>query len=134
MGKKRHSKPRPHKSNGLYQYAHAGIIKLFVVLGAILGIVLAILYIITPTRGIYLFNSLVFVERIFWNIGWGCIHVIICFACLSSLRMVPTSKKLRFRMDWWVLLIIALILILPTGNWGGLLILIAAVIAIFDKL
>ena len=123
-------KKTPH-SSGLYQYKHAGIIKTLVIIGAIVGIILAVYYMIYPALSYNIFS--VNVERLLWVIAWGILHVVICVALLASVGVVK-KRKLRFRLDWWVLLIISLVIALPTGNWGGIFVLIAAVIGIFDKL
>lgn len=125
------AKKKAYRSSGLYQYRHAGIIKTFVIVGAIVGIILAVYYMISPAVSYNIFS--VKVEILLWVIAWGILHVIICVALLASTGVVK-KRKLRFRLDWWVLLIISLVIALPTGNWGGVFVLIAAVIGIFDKL
>ncbi|MFX0100603.1 MAG: hypothetical protein ACFFCS_13595 [Candidatus Hodarchaeota archaeon] len=125
------AKKKSSRSSGLYQYKHAGVIKVLVIVGAIVGIILAVYYPFRPALSFNIFP--VNVEKMLWLITWGVVHVIICIALLASVGVVKTKKKMRFRLDWWVLLIISLVIILPTGNWGGLFVLIAAVIGIVDK-
>lgn len=115
-----------------YKYEHWNLIRVFIILGALLGIVLAIYYMVYPAMGHDFFN--VPIPALVWFVLWGIFHIIFCVMILASTGVVDTKKKLHIMCDWYILILLGLVITLPTGNWGGIIILIGGVIGLFDRL
>ncbi len=117
-------------------YHHWSTIKVFVILGAIATIILAVLYMIPlpsfPAAQDF-FSMGGRIPIIIWNVVWGIVHIVLAIGLLSGTGAVKT-RKVRIWCDWWVLIILGLVIVLPTGNWGGVLVVIAGVIGLVDRL
>ena len=133
MGRKRST-----SSSHLY-YHHWSVIKVLVIVGAIVTILLAILYMLhmfpidTLPEAQDWFGMGDRISIILWTVAWGIGHIIIAVGLLSGAGAVRT-KKVHILCDWWVLIILGLVIVLPTGNWGGVIVLIAGVIGLVDRL
>ncbi|MHA1683622.1 MAG: hypothetical protein ACTSUE_21970 [Promethearchaeota archaeon] len=118
------------KTSHAWKYKHWSLIKGFIIFGAIVTIILSIYYMI-PDRGYMFFNVTISTE--IWMILWGVFHVFLAVVLLASTNAV-NNKKLKIACDWWIVLLLGLIIILPTGNWGGLILVIASIIGLIDRL
>lgn len=98
-------------------------VQLLINIGAIISIVLAVLSICGLGWG-WGFGSYIF--DIIWSI------VIIVIFALGLLFATGLIKKwfVKIPTTWVVLLIVGLLILIPTSNWGGVLIIVAA---FYDK-
>ena len=124
MAKKRSS------SSKHWRYKHWGAIKLLVILGALVTITLAVYYMF---RFPHLYIGIGTIPAWLWVVAWGILHLLISFVLLASTGVVD-SKKWRVWCDWWLLFILGFIIVIPTSNWGGVIIVIAGVVGLFDRL
>ncbi len=127
MGRKR-SSGSTHPS-----YHHWSTIKVLVIIGSVLTILLAVLWMIPMTDRSQTWFGTVGLERIIWIVVWGILDIVIAIGLMSGAGAVRT-KKVHIWCDWWVLIILGLVIVLPTGNWGGVVVVIAGVIGLIDRL
>lgn len=80
MAKKKGSSSSKH-----WRYRHWGAIKLLIVLGAIVTLILAIYYMISPTG---LFISIGAIPALLWFVAWGIVHVLLSVVLLASTGVV----------------------------------------------
>ncbi|NMC04048.1 MAG: hypothetical protein GYA24_02490 [Candidatus Lokiarchaeota archaeon] len=114
-------------------YHHWSTIKLLVIIGAIVTILLAVLWMIPMTDHAQTWVGTAGLTRIVWLVIWGILHIVIAIGLLSGTGAVR-SRKVRIWCDWWVLIILGLVIVIPTGNWGGVIVVIAGVIGLIDRL
>jgi hypothetical protein len=114
-------------------YHHWNTIKVLVIVGSVLTIVLAVLWIIPPTEHAQTWFGTAGLERIIWLVVWGILDIVLAIGIMSGTGAVK-RKKVHILCDWWVLIIVGLIIVLPTGNWGGVLVVIAGVVGLVDRL
>nr|MDO8111741.1 hypothetical protein [Candidatus Sigynarchaeota archaeon] len=95
---------------------------ILIIIGGIVGLILGVLSICTI--------SLWWIGHVVWSIIFGLIAVILCIGILDTYGIIPNSK-LKFTKTWVVMLIVGLIIFAPTGNIGGLLVIIGAIMMIF---
>ena len=103
------------------KYKHYKIIKLFAVLGAVLSIALHIMAIISGFSASNILNAIIF----------PILGIIVCIVILSSFG---ETKKQLIEMSWISLLILGILDALLDANYGTLLIVIGAFIALIDRL
>jgi hypothetical protein len=127
MGRKRST------SSSHPYYHHWSAIKVLVILGAIGTIILAVLWMIPMTDRAQTWLGTAGLERIIWLVLWGILDIVLSIGLLSGTGAVR-SRKVRIWCDWWVLFIVGLVIVIPTGNWGGILVVIAGVIGLIDRL
>ena len=96
--------------------------EVLVVIGAIITIILAILDIAGVGVGLWGFGYIGW----WWGLVWGIIHIILALALLSTMGIIKI--KFKFARHWLVLLIIGIIILAPTSNWGGLIVIIGAIL------
>nr|MDO8111740.1 hypothetical protein [Candidatus Sigynarchaeota archaeon] len=63
-----------------------------------------------------------------WDIIWGIVAILLGLGMLGTTGLLKDWKFLKFPKEFVPMLIIGLIILVPTSNWGGLLIVIAALI------
>jgi len=98
-----------------------------VIIGAVVGILLAILDLIPG----YAFGQVwsFSIGGIIWTIAWSIIDIILCIGLIGG---ASSGNKGGFRisMHWFVLFVIGLIILVPNVNWGGLIVIIAGIVAL----
>nr|MDO8116263.1 hypothetical protein [Candidatus Sigynarchaeota archaeon] len=103
--------------------AKNGIGEILIIIGAIVTIILAILGIANVGGwGAWGFGWLGW----WWGLIWGIIHIILAIGVLSGMGVLKIPFKLA--KQWLVMLIIGIIILAPTSNWGGLIIIIGAIL------
>ncbi len=125
MGRRTHSTSRP--------YHHWDLMKILIILGAVVTIILAIIYMFKPDNSRDFFGGWNYLSAIVWVILWGIVHIILAIGLLSGTGAVH-KPNLRIWCDWWILIIVGFLIVLPTGNWGGVIVIIAGFIGLFDRL
>ncbi len=127
MGRKRST------SSSHPYYHHWSTIKVLVIIGSVLTIILAILWMIPMTEHAQTWLGTAGLTRIIWLVVWGILDIVLAIGMLSGTGAVRT-KKVHIWCDWWILIILGLVIVIPTGNWGGVLVVIAGVIGLIDRL
>jgi hypothetical membrane protein len=123
---------RTHSSSHPY-YTWWSTIRVIVIVGAILTIILAIAWMIPNfSRAEYWFGDLG-LGHVLWSIIWGIVDIVLAVGLLSGTGAVR-QKKVHIWCHWLVLMIVGLVIVLPTGNWGGVVVVIAGVVGLIDKL
>ncbi len=122
-----------HKSSSHSYSRHWSTIKVFVIIGSVLTIIFAVLWMIPMTEHAQTWLGTAGLERIIWLVVWGILHIVLSIGMLSGAGAVRT-KKVHIWCDWWVLIILGLVIVLPTGNWGGIFILIGGIFGLVDAL
>nr|MDO8111743.1 hypothetical protein [Candidatus Sigynarchaeota archaeon] len=67
---------------------------------------------------------------LFWMLFWGIVDIILCFVILGTSGIVPGSR-FKIGKNWIIILVVGIVIFAPTGNWGGLVVIIAAVVKMF---
>lgn len=120
--------------------------RLLIVIGSIVGLAFAIIFIIHGLVRSYFGINLPYFFDVgvgHWVIGWwtgswwivlDIIVVIICIATLMSVGFMIGS--LKFKVSWVSVLIVSLLVMLlgSSFNWGGAILLLAAIIMIIKKM
>jgi glucan phosphoethanolaminetransferase (alkaline phosphatase superfamily) len=73
------------------------------------------------------------ISEVIWLVVWGIVHIVLAIGLLSGAGAV-SKKKIHIICSWIMLIIVGLVIVLPTANWGGVIVVIAGVIGIFDRL
>jgi hypothetical protein len=100
---------------------------IFIIIGAIVGIFVAIfnMTFFNMGWGDYILGWI-------WNVAWGIVAIILCIALLAGLGLIE-QLKFSLNMNWIALLVIGLAIFIPTGNFGGIIIIVAAILKIIIK-
>ncbi|MEX2683210.1 MAG: hypothetical protein Q6373_016615 [Candidatus Sigynarchaeota archaeon] len=123
---------RTYSSSHPY-YTWWATIRTIIIVGAILTIILAIVWMIPDySRAEHWFGTLG-LGAIIWNIVWGIVHIVLAIGLLSGTGAIR-RKKVHIWCHWLVLIIVGLVIVLPTGNWGGVVVVVAGVVGIVDRL
>ncbi len=112
-------------------YHNGKFVKLLCVLGAVIAIIEVILGIAGVTSGPYA-NEWAGIDNLLGAIVFGIICILICIVILASFSVIDVNLKLV--PSWLVLLIFGIIIVLFGALYGGILILIGALIATIDAL
>ncbi len=112
-------------------YRNGKVVKILSVLGAVIGIVEVILGIAGVTSGPYA-NDWAGLDNVLGAVVFGIICILICIIILASFRVIDVN--LRVTPSWLVLLIFGIIIVLFGALYGGILLLIGALIATIDAL
>lgn len=104
-----------------------------IIAGAILTIIMALLWMFPYFQG---YGELWFgtarLPTEIWFIAWGIVQVLLAVGLLSGTDAVR-HRKFRIWINWFTLIIVGLVIVLPTGNWGGVVVVIAGVVGIVDR-
>ena len=113
------------------RYPHGKLVKFLCLLGAILGILQVILIILRVVEQPYLahFSRLPYPAG---EIIFGILCIFVCIVLLASFDVI--NIKLRIVPSWLVILVLGILIVLLGGLWGGVLVVIGALIATVDAL
>jgi len=115
-----------------YSYRHKGLIKLFAILGALLGLAVCVLAIARslPSNLLQLYSGL---AGYFGDIGSIIVYVFGIVVCVLTILMAIDSSAIPLH---WVLCFVfgILILLFGGGVWALILLVIAGTIGIVDEL
>nr|MDO8111742.1 hypothetical protein [Candidatus Sigynarchaeota archaeon] len=100
--------------------------KTLIISGSILGIVLVILGFV-PFVPIFGWSL-----GIIWNVLWGILDVYLCLRMLASIGIISVKKLATPRMPG-ISFLVGIILFTFTGNWGGMILIIAAIVQLFEQ-
>jgi hypothetical protein len=107
--------------------------RVLIIIGAILTITLAILWMFPHFSGYgETWFGTVGLPTEIWFVAWGILHIILSIGLLSGTGAVK-HKKFKIWCSWFMLLVVGLVIVLPTGNWGGVIVVIAGVVGIVDR-
>jgi len=101
-----------------------GIPELLTLIGAIVSIILGLLDIFSFSIGLQFFSFLGF--GWIWNLIWGIVAIGISIGLLTGLGLI---KSITFKITgtWVLLLILGIVILVPTGNYGGWMVLAAGI-------
>ncbi len=112
-------------------YRNGRWVKILCVLGAVIGIVEVILGMFGLTSGPYA-TGWSNIDPLIGAIVFGIISILICIIILASFRVIDVNIHLT--PSWLVLLIFGIVIVLFGALYGGILVLIGALIATLDAL
>ncbi len=112
-------------------YHNGKFVKLLCIIGAVIGILEVILGVAGVTSGPYA-NDWAGLDTLLGAIVFGIICILICLVILASFNVIDVNLKIV--PSWLVLLIFGIVIVLFGALYGGVLILIGALIATIDAL
>ena len=107
------------------------IVDILVLIGAILGIILGIFDIFFPIGigwNIGHYIGIVWV----WGVIWGIAAIVISIVLLSTAGFIE-SVTWKVSDSWIAMFVLGLIMLIPTANYGGAVVVVAAIVKIFCK-
>ncbi len=110
-------------------YKNEQLMKILTILGAIIGLV-GVISMFASLAGYGFFPTIDVLPGILNTIVYAIIGLVIVI--LTFLCALKPNEPLPF--NWIILLILAILLIIFAGLWGGLLVLIAALIGLIEDL
>lgn len=101
-----------------------GLVGLVVLIGAIVTILFGLFDIFGFGFGIAFFGAY---GIAFWNLIWGIVAVVLAVGMLTTLGFLP-NIKFKVSDNWVWMIVFGLVIFIPTGNWGGVIIILAAIL------
>jgi len=124
-----------HSSSSHAYYYHWDAMRILIIIGAVVTITLATIWMLPfpyySNYGEDYFRPGL-IPSFVWVIAWGIGDVILSICLLSGTGAVR-RRKLRIWINWFTLIVVGLVIVLPTGNWGGVIVVIAGVVGIIDR-
>jgi hypothetical protein len=105
-----------------------GLVEILVLVGAAVTIIVGFFDVFGSSIGLAFFGALGI--GFIWNLIWGIVDIILAIGLVAGLGFLPSIKfKITSRWSW--LLVIGIVIFVPTGNWGGILIAVAGIVKAF---